>query len=204
MFSAESFVYAWDNQLRYALALLADVADEQMVLRPGGNMNHPAWIIGHVSLYHPAAVALLRGEPFDDPKDNRLFGFAGQGPVDDIAVYGGKQALFDRFTAGHEQVAQALLSAEPADFKRPPSLARWAAQYPTVEFMLPDLLVFHESMHIGQISTWRGRPAGGAIPRSHAAPRPAVSSAPVFRLPTCDRLDRCHIHGAHRIEPAAA
>jgi len=59
MFSVESIVYAWDNQLRYALALLEDVTDEQMVLRPGGNMNHPAWILGHVMLYHPIVPRLL-------------------------------------------------------------------------------------------------------------------------------------------------
>ena len=46
MFSVESMIYAWDNQLRYAQALVADLSDEQFVLRPGGNMNHPAWILG--------------------------------------------------------------------------------------------------------------------------------------------------------------
>jgi hypothetical protein len=159
MFTPQSVVYAWDNQLNYALALLADLTDEQLVRRPGGNMNHPAWIVGHVSLYHPATMALLQGEPLDDPKEHVLFGFAGQGPVDDLAVYGSKQAMLDQFAAGHEEVAEALLHAQPSDFKRSPSLPRWAATYPTVEFMLPDLLLFHESMHIGQISIWR-RAAG--------------------------------------------
>ena len=159
MFSVESIVYAWDTQLRYALALLDDLADDQMVLRPGGNMNHPAWILGHVGLYHPITVRLLAGEPFDDPADDRLFGFRGQGPLDDLAEYGSKQSMVARFAEGHEQVAQALLGATAEQFQRPPSLARWAKDYPTVEFMLPDLLVFHEGMHIGQLSIWR-RAAG--------------------------------------------
>lgn len=159
MFSVESMIYAWDNQLRYALALVSDLSDEQFVLRPGGNMNHPAWILGHVSLYHPATVQLLAGTSFDDPKNDRLFGFAGFGPLDDIREYGSKQAVVSRFEQGHEQVAGALLKAKPEDLKRPPSLERWAKSYPTVEFMLPDLIIFHESMHIGQISIWR-RAAG--------------------------------------------
>ena len=79
MFSVESMIYAWDNQLRYALALVADLTDEQMVLRPGGNMNHPAWILGHLAMYHPVTVQLLAGEPVDDPKNDPLFGFAGTG-----------------------------------------------------------------------------------------------------------------------------
>jgi len=159
MFSVESVVYAWDNQLRYALALVDDLSDAQMVLRPGGNMNHPAWMLGHVSLYHPVTVQLLAGEPVVDPKNDRLFGFAGQGPVDDILAYGSKRAIVSRFEEGHELVAQALLAAKPQAFRRPPSLERWAKMYPTVEFMLPDLLLHHESLHIGQISIWR-RAAG--------------------------------------------
>jgi hypothetical protein len=174
MLSVESIVYAWDNQLRYALALLADLTDEQFVLRPGGNMNHPAWILGHVSLYHPVTVQLLRGEAIDDPKNNVLFGFAGQGPVDGIQAYGSKQSLVSTFEAGHEQVAQALLSAEPQAFERPPSLERWAKMYPTVEFMLPDLLIHHESMHIGQISIWRRAAGLPGVAFPDRTPRPGL------------------------------
>jgi len=159
MFSVESIVYAWDNQLRYAQSLVADLSDAQMVLRPGGNMNHPAWILGHLAKYHPVTVQLLAGEPVDDPKHDPLFGFAGQGPVDDVAAYGSKQAIVSWFVEGHELVAQALLAAKPQAFQQRPSLERWAAMYPTVEFMLPDLLLHHESLHIGQISIWR-RAAG--------------------------------------------
>lgn len=171
MFSVESMIYAWDNQLRYALALVADLTDEQFVTRPGGNMNHPAWILGHIAAYHPVTLQLLAGEPVDDPKNDPLFGFAGQGPVDNIAAYGSKQAVVSRFETGHEQVAQALLSAKPAAFQQQPSLERWAKMYPTVEFMLPDLLIFHESMHIGQISIWRRASGLPGVPFPDRTPR---------------------------------
>lgn len=159
MFTPASIIYAWDNQLGYALALLDDLTDEQFILRPDGRMNHPAWIVGHIAAYHPVIVQLLKGEPVVDPKDDPLFGFAGHGPLDELAHYGSKRAMVDRFAAGHEEVAKALLDAQPEDYRRPPTLERWAKQYPTVEFMLPDLLLHHESLHIGQISIWR-RAAG--------------------------------------------
>jgi hypothetical protein len=171
MFSVQSIVYAWDNQLRYALALLADVTDQQMLVRPGGNMNHPAWILGHVSLYHLLVPKLLAGESFIDPADDPLFGFKGRGPLDDPAAYGSKASQVERFTAGHELAAQALLSAKPTDFTRPPSLARWAKDYPTVEFMLPDLIIFHEGMHIGQISIWRRAAGLAAVKFPDRTPR---------------------------------
>ena len=171
MFSVESIVYAWDNQLAYALALVDDLTDEQMVLRPGGNMNHPAWILGHVGAYHPVTLQLLAGEPVNDPKNDPLFGFAGHGPLDDIKPYGSKQSIVSRFADGHERVAQALLSASPEDFRRPPSLERWAKAYPTVEFMLPDLLLHHESLHIGQISIWRRAAGLPGVAFPNRAPR---------------------------------
>jgi hypothetical protein len=169
MFSVGSIIYAWDNQLGSAQALLEDLTDEHMVLRPQGRMNHPAWILGHVSLYHPIVVDLLAGRPFADAKDDKLYGFAGQGPVDDLSIYGTKASIVNKFVAGHEAVAQALLAAKPADFQRKPSLERWANAYPTVEFMLPDLLLTHESSHLGQISIWRraaGLPAVKLPPRA--------------------------------------
>ena len=52
----------------------------------------------------------------------------------------------------NESIAQTLLAAKPEDFNRPPSLERWVANNPNVGFMLPDLLLHHESLHIGQIS----------------------------------------------------
>lgn len=159
MFSIASVVYAWDNQLAYAQALVADLTDQQMIARPGGAMNHPAWIFGHLGAYHPIIVDLLYGAPVTDAKDDPLYGFAGHGPLDQLEPYGTKQSIIDRFSAGHEKVALALLEAKPADLARKPSLERWAAKYPTVEFMLPDLMLHHESLHIGQVSIWR-RAAG--------------------------------------------
>ena len=174
MFTPASFIYSWDNQLRYALALLDDLTDEQFVTRPGGNMNHPAWILGHVSLYHPVTIRLLAGESFDDPAEHALFGYKGDGPVDRIEPYGSKREMVERFVSGHEQVAQALLSAPAEAFAQPPSLPRWAAMYPTVEFLLPDLLLFHEGMHIGQISTWRRAAGLPAVPFPDRTPRPGI------------------------------
>ena len=155
MFSTQSVVYAWDNTLKYALALLDDLTEEQMLLQPGGNMNHPAWMLGHLSLYYPIVPKLLSGESFADPADDDLFGFRGRGPQADSNLYGSKDSQLQRMSDGHEQVAQALLAAKPDQFKQPPSLARWAEMYPTVEFMLPDLMLVHENIHVGQLSIWR-------------------------------------------------
>ncbi len=171
MFSAQSIVYAWDNSLHYALALLDDLTEEQMLLQPGGNMNHPAWILGHLALYYPIVLSLLLGEPFADPADDKLFGFRGCGPQSDLNLYGSKASQINRMSDGHEQVAKALLAATPEQFNRPPSLPRWAEMYPTVEFMLPDLLLVHENIHVGQLSIWRRAAGLSGIPFPDRTPR---------------------------------
>ena len=175
MFSVQSIVYAWDNGLRYALALLDDLTDEQMVCQPGGNMNHPSWILGHMSIYYPILPALLRGAPFDDPADDALFGFRGRGPLPNPETYGTKASQLARFTEGHERVAAALLSATAEQLNQRPSLARWAEMYPTVEFMLPDLLLHHESLHIGQLSIWRRAAGLPGVKFPNRAPREGLT-----------------------------
>jgi hypothetical protein len=159
MFSVESIVFAWDNQARLALRLMEDVTDQQMLLRPGGNMNHPAWIFGHMSLYHPVMVGLITGSAIDDPKDDPVFGFSVTKTSDDPKLYGTKAAILEKYATGHEQVAQALLKAKPEQLSAMPSLPRWRETQQTVAFMLPDLMLHHESTHIGQLSFWR-RAAG--------------------------------------------
>ena len=179
MFSVESIVYAWDNGMRYALALLDDLTEDQMLLRPGDNMNHPTWILGHIRIYYPIVPALLKGEPFDDPADHPLFGFRGQGPVSDPAVYGSRESQIQDFKDGHELVAQALLNADSAQLQRRPSLERWQQMYPTVAFMLPDLLIHHESLHIGQLSIWRRAAGLPAVEFPDRTPREGLLSGPV-------------------------
>ena len=176
MFSKSSIIYAWDNSARYALALLDDVADGQMLLRPGENINHPAWILGHVCLYHPIVAPLLAGQPFADPADDPLFGFNGMGPQADPHLYGSKSSQVRRFVDGHELVAQTLMNCTIEDLRRPPSLPRWSETYPTVEFMLPDLLLHHESLHVGQLSIWRRAAGLPSVPFPDRTPRTGLLS----------------------------
>ena len=78
--------------------------------------------------------------------------------LDGLVVFhriGGR--VVERFVEGNEIVTEVLLSATE-ELQRSPSLVRWR-DYPTVAFMLPDLLIHHESLHVGQLSIWR-RAAG--------------------------------------------
>ena len=168
-------IYAWDNQLRYALALVADLTDEQFVLRPGGNMNHPAWILGHVAMYHPVTVQLLGRRAGRRSEERSAVWVRGTwGRSTTSRRMGASRRSCRGLRKGMKRWRRLCCPLSRKRFSQPPSLERWAKMYPTVEFMLPDLLIFHESMHIGQISIWRRAAglAGRAVSGSDAAGRP--------------------------------
>ncbi len=150
---AKSLLISWNKNADYAQKLVADLSDEQMVVQPAVGMNHPAWVFSHLNAYHPVMVALLQGQPFDDPQGHP-FGMRSA-PVADVAIYPNKSDLMAAFQHGHDQVARSVEAAEAAAFEQPMPLERWQASFPLVGNALAYLMLLHESQHLGQISAWR-------------------------------------------------
>ena len=153
---------AWAHQRDYAQRLVADLSDEDMGSQPlrGVAMNHPAWVLGHLSAYPPALRAMLLGEPFEDPKGHR-YGRDSR-PSDRIDDYPRKEALLRDFFAAHDALAATLESVDPAVLDRPTPLERWVPRWPRIADATVHLMIHHESAHLGQISAWRragGRPS---------------------------------------------
>lgn len=149
----EGLILGWDRNLDYMKRLLADVPQEKMALQPLPKMNHPAWILSHLNIYHRPIEAMLLGEDFEDTKDHK-FGMKSICQPD-ASLYEDKAVLLDAFIKGHEKVSAALRKGgQPALEKQTP-LERWRANMPKVGIVLPYLMLVHESTHLGQISTWR-------------------------------------------------
>lgn len=152
---AQTILTTWQRNRDYALALLDDLAPEQIVAQPirGITMNHPAWIISHLNAYAPIAAALLRRDPIEDPADHP-FGRKSK-PINDTAAYPPKDQLVAEYTRLHDDARHALEQCDPAIFAEPVPLERWRSKAPTVGDMVVTLMVKHESMHLGQLSAWR-------------------------------------------------
>lgn len=153
---------SWAHQRDYAQRLVADLSDEDMVSQPvrGVTMNHPAWTLSHLSAYPPVLRAILRGEPFDDPK-NHPHGRDSR-PSPDVHDYPRKEALLRDFFAVHDDLARTLEQTDPAVLDRPTPLERWLPRWPKIADATVHLMIDHESTHLGQISAWRragGRPS---------------------------------------------
>lgn len=153
-------IAGWQHNLDLAERLYADIPDHPMTSQPGGLPNHPAWTLAHLLHYHPAILALARGETVSDPgehPDAHRYD-AGSTPVDDPAAYPPKAELLDRYRRNHDAVAQALRDAPADRLDQQPGLARWVRTFPTTGAALQYLMVFHEAQHLGEVTAWR-RPA---------------------------------------------
>lgn len=152
----------WERQRDYAVRLVADLSDADMVLQPvaGVTMNHPAWTFGHIGIYPPVLAAILRGEPFEDPIRHR-YGRDSR-PLSDPAAYPPKAQLMGEYLEGHDRLAAVLERADASVLDAPIPLARWKERFPFVADAIVHLMIDHESGHLGQVSAWRR--AGGRPP----------------------------------------
>ncbi|MEC9373808.1 MAG: DinB family protein [Planctomycetota bacterium] len=158
----ESIAAQWRETADYARRLVADLRDEEMVSQPvaGVRMNHPAWILSHLSAYGPVLAGCLRGEAVEDPIDHR-FG-RNSAPVDDAAAYLPKQRLIDHFVEVYDDATEALRAAPAERLAAATPIERWIPRFPRVGDMPVQFLIRHNATHLGQLSAWRragGRPA---------------------------------------------
>ena len=146
---------SWQYQRDYAVKLVADLSDADMVSQPvpGIVMNHPAWVYGHCGIYPPVLAAMLEGRSFEDPIKHR-YGRDSR-PTSNPGDYPAKDALVAEFLRGHDQLARVLGSVDPTVLARPIPLERWKQRFPTIADAVAHLMLEHEAGHLGQVSAWR-------------------------------------------------
>ena len=145
----------WRRNAEYGLRLVGDLSPGQWIEQPIGGrvMNHPAWVVAHLTLYAEIAVRLCLAEKFDDPAEHP-HGQKSE-PLAILEAYPKPQLAIETWRSLHESGAAALLAATDAITSAPNPLERWRAVHPTVGDMLVTLMVKHESAHLGQLSAWR-------------------------------------------------
>lgn len=146
-----TFSYRWGADA--IERLVSDVPDEHMAAQPIEAMNHPAWLIGHVSIYNEVIVRLLRGEPFDDPWQQPCG--KNSVPSPDRSAYPSKSDLLSHFRQGVEAGCDAVVHAPAAAWTTPLEHPTWGKQFETVAPAVLFLATTHLALHTGQLSGWR-------------------------------------------------
>ncbi|RMH27751.1 MAG: DinB family protein [Planctomycetota bacterium] len=147
---------------RLALGLfekaLADIPAERFARKPEGvNTNHPAWIIGHLSVYTDNVLEMIgRGELADPAGAKKDLFDANTECRDDAdgSIYPPKDELVASFVKRFNTALDALAGADDATLAQPNTFFAQEA-IPTVGGLCNFLLAHHMMMHFGQVSAWR-------------------------------------------------
>lgn len=156
-----------ERTLDYAHRVLDDIPADRFCLRPHPTMNHPAFCVGHLSLYpHRLASILGRPEAVAPAPDGWQELFAAGTPcVDDDGRYPQKDALLETLYDRHAAAQRLLEGVSDAQLHQPnPMEGRMRELFPSVGMATAFLTGHHLMLHLGQISAWRraaGLPAAG-------------------------------------------
>ena len=145
-----SFAYALD----FLREQVADVAEADMVAQPNGIMNHPAWVIGHLT--HSlellgGVIGLAPGLPDDWAK---RFG-TGSVPVADQNVYETKDRALAMLRDAESRINRGVEALNDARLDQPFPDEAYLEVFPTVRHALTQVLVGHTANHVGQLTVWR-------------------------------------------------
>ena len=153
----DGLIYCYQRNMDYVAKLGAGLDDKLGQTQPLPRMNHPAWILSHLNIYHNVMACIVEGRSFPDPKDGP-FGM-GSAPDRPSAPYLPIASLLENYGTGARTVLELLSKAQASVLDNPIPLPRWQERMPTAARALPYLMLVHENQHLGQFSAWR-RAAG--------------------------------------------
>ncbi len=151
--------------LEYAERLLKDIPAESFgrFATVGGevvNSNHPAFILGHLSLYPIRIVEQLGHDPAEAafPQSYEgLFSPSAKCQDDpDGTLYPSMEELKEHFFKNYRAALEKLQSADDEIFlKENPSEGRLKELFPSIGSMHAFYVGGHVMVHLGQLSAWR-------------------------------------------------
>ncbi|HEX8000528.1 MAG TPA: DinB family protein [Pyrinomonadaceae bacterium] len=145
-----SFAYCID----FLREQVADIAADDMVAQPNGIMNHPAWVIGHLTVTCQLLGGVI-GLPEWLPDDwSRRFG-TGSVPLADAGSYETKQNALAMLGDAQARISQVVEQLDDSRLDAPFPDESYREVFPSVRHALTQVLVGHTANHIGQVSVWR-------------------------------------------------
>jgi hypothetical protein len=154
---AELMVVPLRRAIDYAQMLVKDIPADTFAHKPHEGMNHPAFCIGHLSLY-PNRLFTVIGRPeliVERPGYPELFQ-AGTPCVEQDGRYPSKDEITAFFFERINAFADALEKLpDDAFFRENPLTGRMKEIFPTVGIAVNFMANNHNMMHLGQVSAWR-------------------------------------------------
>jgi hypothetical protein len=143
--------------LRYGRMLAEDIPAEQFTRLPRPGMNHPAFLLGHITLVTSRALAAVGREDLADIPDGctALFS-AGRQCLENDEGYPSKDDIVAFYAKRHEDAIAALRDTPDEVYRQDnPADRESRARFPTVGSLVNFIVNCHHMAHLGQLSAWR-------------------------------------------------
>ena len=139
--------------INYAKQILADIDDSRMCEQPAG-LNHPAWLLVHLSTAADYAAKLLGGQGVC-PESWNAMGDTKK-PLSQIrSDYPPKEELISTFETAFQNAASLYEKLGEEELGKPQKLGFFETELPSVGDMATFLVLAHTNLHLGQLSAWR-------------------------------------------------
>ena len=145
-----SFAYGLD----FLRDQVADVAAADMVAQPNGIVNHPSWVIGHLTHACQMLGGVIGVKPWLPDNWAERFG-TGSVPVADTEVYETKANALAILGDAQSRITQAVERLDTTHLEQQFPEESYRDVFPTIGHALTQVLVGHTANHIGQLSVWR-------------------------------------------------
>jgi len=152
----ESVLHTFGYCLDFLCEQVADVAANEMVAQPAGVLNHPAWVIGHLTMSCQLLGMAIGMQPWLPESGDwaRRFG-TGSVPVAEVSAYESKEAALAALRDAGTRIVRAVGQLTDAELNRPFPEESYRDIFPTIRHALTQVLAGHTAYHIGQLAVWR-------------------------------------------------
>ena len=161
----ESALHSFAYGLDFLRDQVADVSAAGMVAQPKGIVNHPAWLIGHLT-YACQLLGGAVGLPPWLPEDWDGRFATGTVPVADAGAYESKEDALTILRDAQSRLTRAIEGLDDARLDEAFPDPSYRHVFPTIRHALTQVLVGHTAYHVGQLSVWRkamGLPGVGRV-----------------------------------------
>jgi hypothetical protein len=152
--NASPLLHTWAMNLGYAKRLVADIPDDQMAVQPAPEMNHAAWVLGHLACTADMLGSMIGLQPVCPADWSTLFDW-NSSPSSQAGRYPSKADLLKALEEAHAAVASALPSIPESRWADTTPLEAVRSFLPTLGDCFVFVMAAHENMHLGQLSAWR-------------------------------------------------
>jgi len=140
----------------YAKMLVEGIPAERFGHMPHEEMNHPAFCLGHLSIYPDKILGYLGRADLASPKEGWFELFAqGVQCVEQDGRYPEKDEICTQYFERHWAVVQALKEVDEMMFAQPTPIEFLKERAPSFGASLNFIMIAHPMLHLGQISAWR-------------------------------------------------